>query len=194
TLYDTGIRCPFIVRWPGHVAPGSVCDAMFSFVDVTPTLIEIAGGKPPDDLDGRSFRDVLVGKATTFRDRVYATHTGDGTMNMFPQRCVRDTRYKYVLNLHPERTWTTHFTLVPEIPNSHKDVWDSWVEKARSDAKAAKLLDVIERHQAEELYDTQADPYELNNLAGSPATKPILERLRKDLRRWMAAQQDAASD
>jgi uncharacterized sulfatase len=194
TLYDTGIRTPFIARWPGQIAPGAVCDAMFSFVDVTPTLIDMAGGQPPANLDGRSFKDLLLGKATKFRDRVYAVHTGDGMMNMFPQRGVRDQRYKYILNFHPERAWTTHFTLVPEIPNSHKDIWDSWVERAKTDPQAAKLLDTIEHHPAEELYDTQADPYELHNLAAAPEMKVRLETMREDLKQWMAAMGDAGED
>src|SRR5206468_1302302 len=63
TVYDTGLRVPFLARWPGVVKPGATCDALVSFVDVLPTFIELAGGQPPADLDGRSFRDVLSGKA-----------------------------------------------------------------------------------------------------------------------------------
>src|SRR5262249_18521795 len=159
---------PFVARWPGRVAAGAVCEALISFVDVTPTFIDVAGGQPRGDLDGRSFKDALLGKAATFHDRVYASHTGDGGMNAFPPRCARDRRYKYILNLRPENTWTTHFTKVGGIPDSHKDIWDSWVEKARTDPATAKLLGVMEHHPAEELYDTHNDPYELNNLAGRP--------------------------
>ncbi|MBX6312297.1 MAG: sulfatase, partial [Isosphaeraceae bacterium] len=194
TVYDTGLRVPFLARWPGRIRPGSVCTALISLVDLTPTFIDLAGGRPPEDLDGRSFRKVLLGQSDTFRDRIYASHTGDGEMNRFPQRCVRDERYKYVLNLHPEVTWTTHFTLVPGIPDSHKEIWDSWVEKAKTDPQAARLVHVIEHHPAEELYDTQADPYELDNRAGDPTLRPVLERLRADLRRWMAAQEDPAAE
>jgi uncharacterized sulfatase len=190
TVYDTGLRVPFVARWPGKVKAGAVCDALVSLVDVTPTLIELAGGAVPPGLDGRSFRNVLLGQEATFRDTVFAAHTGDGEMNRFPQRCARDRRYKYVLNLHPERTWTTHFTLVPGLPDSHKDVWDAWVERAKTDPAAAKLIDTIEHHPAEELYDTQADPYELTNLAGRPELKPVLDRLREQLRQWRAAQND----
>jgi uncharacterized sulfatase len=190
TLYDTGLRVPFIVRWPGKVKAGSVCDAMMSLVDVTPTFIEAAGGMEIEGLDGRSFKDVLLGRTGTFREEIFATHTGDREMNVFPQRCVRDKRYKYVLNLRPERTWTTHFTKVAGIPNSHKDIWDSWVEKAKTDARTAKLLDIMEHHTAEELYDTEADPYELNNIAKEAGLKPILDKLRKDLKEWMASQGD----
>ncbi|MHC4540788.1 MAG: sulfatase-like hydrolase/transferase, partial [Planctomycetota bacterium] len=130
TVYDTGLHVPFIAVWPDKIKPGSVCQALISFVDVTPTFIDISGGKPPDAIDGKSFLNVLLGKAKTFRETIYATHTRDGNMNVFPQRCVRDRRYKYVLNLNPENVWTTHFTKVPGIPESHKEVWDTWVEKA----------------------------------------------------------------
>ncbi|MCX7045919.1 MAG: sulfatase [Candidatus Sumerlaeota bacterium] len=194
TLYDTGLRVPFIARWPGVIKPGSTCDALLSYVDLLPTLVEIAGGEPPRDIDGRSFKDALLGKSSRFREEIYATHTGDGTMNMFPQRCVRDARYKYILNLHPDRLWTTHFTKVDGIPNSHKEVWDTWVEKARTDAGAAKLVNLIERHSAEELYDTEADPYELKNLAANPECKPVLEKMREQLKRWRAEQGDVADE
>ena len=190
TVYDTGIRTPFIARWPGKIKPRSACDALISFVDITPTFIDIAGGKAPEGLDGRSFRGVLLGEADTFRETVFACHTGDGTMNVFPQRGVRTKRYKYVLNLRPENTWTTHFTKVPGIPDSHKDVWDTWVAKARSDPKAARLVDLIEHHPAEELYDVQADPYELNNLAAKGEMKQTLDRMRGHLKAWMKSQGD----
>ncbi len=192
TVYDTGIHVPFIAVWPGRIKPGSVCEAMVSFVDMTPTFIDIAGGQQPDGIDGKSFLSVLLGKAKTFHEYIYATHTRDGNMNVFPQRCVRDSRYKYVLNLNPENVWTTHFTKVPGIPESHKEVWDTWVEKARTDPQAAKLVDTIEHHPAEELYDLQADPYELDNIAGKPESQPIIQRMRQKLKEWMVSQNDPA--
>jgi uncharacterized sulfatase len=198
TVYDTGIRVPFIAAWPGKIksrggdSRTTRTDAMISFVDITPTFIDIAGGRKPKGLDGRSFLNVLSGKTKTFRDCIYASHTRDGNMNVFPQRCVRDTHYKYILNLLPENTWTTHFTKVPGIPESHKQVWDTWVEKAKTDPKAAKLLDTIEHHPAEELYDLRADPYELNNIAGKPEARTILKKMQGQLKAWMTSQNDPA--
>jgi len=191
TLYDTGIRVPFIAVWPGRIKPASVCDAMVSFVDITPTFIEIAGGRQPKGLDGKSFLDVILSGTKTFREYIYASHTGDGNMNVFPHRCIRDSRYKYILNLKPENTWTTHFTLVPDIPESHKQVWDTWTEKAKTDTQVARLLDIIQHHPAEELYDVQADPHELNNVAAT-GDKKILKRLRSKLKAWMLSQNDPA--
>lgn len=177
TVYDAGLRVPFLARWPGRIRPGAVTGAMISLVDVTPTCVDVAGGEAPKGLDGSSFREVLAGKKT-FRSEIYASHSGDGTMNMFPQRGLRDLRYKYVFNLHPERRWTTHFTQVGGIPGSHRDVYDTWTEKAKTDSAAASLVEAIERHPREELYDTLADPHELKNLAGDPAQRKTLERLR----------------
>ncbi len=189
TLYDAGIHVPFIAVWPGKIKPASVCDAMISFVDITPTFIDIAGGEQPKGLDGKSFLDVILAKSKTFRQYIYASHTRDGNKNVFPQRCVRDRRYKYILNLMPENTWTTHFTLVPDIPESHKQVWDTWVEKGKTDTKVAKLLDIIQHHPVEELYDLQTDPYELNNIAYKGDRK-IMERLQRKLKDWMLSQDD----
>jgi N-sulfoglucosamine sulfohydrolase len=185
TVYDSGLRVPFVARWPGRIRANSVTDAMISFTDVTPTLVDVAGGKPAAGLDGSSFQDVLLGKKNSFRTEIFASHTGDGEMNVFPQRGLRDLRYKYVLNLHPERRWTTHFTLVDGIPESHRDVYDTWVAKAGTDRAAAKLVETLERHAGEELFDTEKDPWELENLAGRAEMAGVLAKMRarmKELR------------
>jgi N-sulfoglucosamine sulfohydrolase len=192
TVYDTGLKVPFIARWPGKVAAGAVSDAMISFVDVMPTFVALAGGDPLASLDGKSFADVLLGKTTKHDELIFASHTGDKDFNVFPQRCVRDRRYKFVLNWNPERTWTTHFTKVDGIPNSHKDVWDTWVTQAKTDPATAKLMNTIELHPAEELYDLQADPYELTSLHDKPELKPVMDRMRATLYGWMASQFDPA--
>ena len=189
TLYDTGIRLPFLARWHGKIEADTVSDAMISHVDFLPTLIDIAGGEP----QGSSFKDVLLGNRTTFRQKIYGTHTRDGNMNVFPQRCIRDSRYKYILNLMPENTWTTHFTEVEGIPDSHAAVWQSWVEKAKREPHTARLLYLTQHHPVEELYDIQADPYEFDNLAFNADMRPILERMRAELAQWMQAQSALAA-
>lgn len=186
TTYDAGLRVPFVARWPGRIKAGTATDAMISLVDATPTFVDIAGGKPVEGLDGSSFKPVLLGQTNSFRREIYASHSGDGEMNRFPQRCIRDVRYKYILNLHPERKWTTHFTLVSGIPVSHKEIYDTWLERAKSDAAAARLIDRIERHPAEELYDTQADPHELDNLAARPEMSAVLARMRGRMKQMRA--------
>ena len=190
TLYDTGTRLPFLAKWRGEIPANTVSDAMISHVDFFPTLIDIAEGEPPDNLDGTSFKNVLLEQQAAFRDKIYGTHTRDGNMNVFPQRCVRDSHYKYILNLMPENRWTTHFTEVEGIPESHAEVWNSWVEKAETDPQTAQLIYLTQHHPVEELYDVTVDPYEFNNLAFSAKMRPTLEKMRADVRHWMHSQED----
>ncbi len=190
TLYDTGIRLPFIARWHGEIPTTTVTEAMISHIDFLPTLIDIAGGEPSKQMDGKSFRNVLYGQQQAFRDKIYGTHTRDGNMNVFPQRCVRDNQYKYILNLMPENRWTTHFTEVEGIPESHAEVWHSWIEKAKRDPKTAELVYRMQYHPVEELYDVHADPNEFNNIAFEETSRPILEKMRTDVQKWMQSQGD----
>lgn len=62
TVYEGGLRVPFLVRWPGRVAPGSVSGHQTAFQDLLPTLVEAAGGTPPPGLDGLSLLPVLLGQ------------------------------------------------------------------------------------------------------------------------------------
>jgi arylsulfatase A-like enzyme len=190
TCYDTGLRVPFIVRWPGVVKPGSANQSLISFADLTPTFVDLAGGAEIAGLDGRSFKALLMGRTREINEFIFASHTGDGTMNMSPQRCIRDSRWKYIINLRPDQKWTTHFTLVMDIPGSHGDVYQTWIEKAAADPAVARLVDTIEHHPAVELYDTEADPYELNNLAGRRENAERVARLRAQLTKWLKQQDD----
>ncbi len=191
TVYDTGLRAPFIVRWPGQVKPGSTSDALISFTDVLPTFIDVAGGKVPAGIDGSSFLDVILGRHDKHQDHIFATHTRDGDMNVFPQRCVRDTRFKLVLNLLPENRWTTHFTKVMDVPGSHGQVYATWLEKTKTDPDAAKLVATIENHPRWEFYDTDSDPYELTNLAADPNHVARIAALKSRLVSWLQQQGDA---
>jgi arylsulfatase A-like enzyme len=70
-LYEGGIRVPMIARWPGRIAPGSVTAHPSAFWDVLPTLCELAGAEPPEDIDGISFLPVLLGKEQPEHDYLY---------------------------------------------------------------------------------------------------------------------------
>jgi len=160
-LYDAGIRMPFVVRWPGRVKPGTVTDAMVSFVDMLPTLMAAAGGRPPADIDGRNFLGVLEEKTEKHRDAIFATHTGDvkptRRLNYFPMRALRTDTHKYILNLV---TKNTAFIRDRRVAKQINGEW-VWPE--------------------EELYDLRVDPHELKNIADGPAHQATRVALRKRL-------------
>jgi len=186
TCYDHGLQSAMIVRWPGQVMAGSETDAMVEYVDVTPTFIDVAGGKPIVPLDGRSFLPVLRGKADTHKDFVYGIMTTRGIINgtdAFAIRSVRDTRYKLILNLNHESKFTNACTKSP--------MFQSMIAKAKSgDATAKRLVHAYHHRPAVELFDMKSDPLEMANLAGQSDTQKIEMRLRQKLAAWMKAQGD----
>ncbi|HEY2082447.1 MAG TPA: sulfatase [Verrucomicrobiae bacterium] len=186
-LYDDGIRTPMIAVWPGKITPGSRTSAMVSLVDVLPTLVEVAGGRPPENLDGHSFAKVLLGQTNEFRQYIFATHSGDGDMNVYPSRCVRDTRWKYILNLHPEFKFTSHIT---ELNGEDGAYWKTWVQRGKTDPAIADKVHRYQERPAEELYDLANDPLEQHNLAGSAAATDTLKKMRTLLDDWMKQQGD----
>ena len=190
-LYDAGIRLPMIAVWPGVVKPGSRTNAMVSFTDVLPTFIDLAGGKPPASIDGRSFARVLRGEARQHRREIFASHTADdnGHMNCYPMRAVRTVRFKYIRNLKPEFAYHTHIDR--GIARDGRTLWDSWLAAAHTDARAAAVVRRYHQRPEEELYDTEADPQETVNLAGRPEHRKTLEDLRGRVQRWMQGMNDA---
>ncbi|MFG0254986.1 MAG: sulfatase, partial [Rhodopirellula sp. JB053] len=193
TLYDEGIRVPLIVARPGaaehdKIAPGSTTDAMVSWVDILPTLIDVAGGEVPEGLDGRSFADVLTGDVQEHRDRIFTTHSGDRMMNVFLSRSVRTDRYKLIWNPHPEFAFTTHIDLL--LRETSGDYFKEWIEAAKTDDRAAKILARYYGRPKYELYDLENDPNELDNLAGREELSSVHRALTEDLSDWIESQGD----
>lgn len=189
SVYDAGLQTPLFIRWPGRAKPGHVTDALVSHVDVLPTLIEAAGGQTPAGLDGKSYLKVLDGKADSHLDYVFALHTQDGEMNRTPQRAVRTTRYKYILNLSPEIKYTTHMDKATDHDGG-REYWPSWVERAKTDARAAALLERYHWRSREEFYDLQADPHETRNLINDAKHTRTINELRVHLAAWRKQQGD----
>ncbi len=109
-------------------------------------------------------------------------------MNVYPMRCARTVRYKYILNLHPEFEYTTHMDRAG--PQDGVEYWQSWVRKARSGRRAEEIVWRYHARPREELYDTQADPHETRNLAGQPEHRERLTAMRRQVEEWMKAQGD----
>lgn len=188
TCYDAGLRTALVIRWPGRIKPGTVTDAMVQYVDLVPTLLDAAAGKTIDGLDGRSFLPVLQGETDGHRDVVYGVHTTQGIINAtttgYPVRSARDRRFKYIRNPNHEAAFENWVT------TGNFPTWNSWVEKAKTDPQAARLVDRYQHRPLEELYDMQADPFELNNLAADPSHAAKKAELAARLDAWMKQQGD----
>lgn len=187
TCYDEGLHTGFVIRWPGTVKPGRVTDAMCEYVDVTPTLVDIAGGKIPEGLDGRSFLPVIKGETDSFKNEVYGIQTSRGIFfgpEYYAIRSIRNERYAYIMNLTPEATFKCMST------NPKKGWWMSWKEKAATDEFARRQVERYQKRPAEELYDIVNDPFQTRNLADDPQYAGEKARMRAELLQWMESQGD----
>ncbi len=191
TCYDNGLQSAFLVRWPGVIKPGSVSNAMIEYVDVTPTFVDIAGGKPADVLDGKSFLPVLKGNKDTHKEYVFGIQTTSGIRNgskHYGIRSIRSEKYKYILNIHFDTKFQNNVT---EQKNPDwTGFWLTWKEKAKTDFNASKLVKKFQFRPKVEFYDIVNDPYELNNLADDPKYQKELNKMGKLLKKWMEEQGD----
>lgn len=188
TLYDEGIQVPLIVAQSGTIEAGSRTDAMVSWIDLLPTLIESVGGTVPEGLDGRSFASVLRGQADSHREKIFTTHSGDRKMNVYLSRAIRTDRYKLIWNPHPEFAFTTHIDLL--LRETSGDYFKQWTLLAKTDEHAAKVVARYHGRPEFELFDLQQDPHELSNLAGSPNLADVQQGLTEQLKAWIEQQGD----
>jgi len=188
TLYDGGIRTPLIAVWPGRAPAGRRTNAMVSWIDLLPTLVEVAGGRAPGDIDGRSFAPALRGESGVHRDRIFTTHSADGRFNIYPTRSVRAADWKYGRNLRPDFYFSTHVDLGQA--RDGPGYFGSWQDAARTNPAAAAVVGRYHERPGEELYDLRSDPLELRNLAREPAHATQLAALRAEVTAWMKANGD----
>ena len=180
TCYDAGVHSACIVRWPGVVKPGTVSDAMVEYVDIVPTFIDIAGGKPVAPVDGKSFKPVLTGKKKDHKQYTYSMQTTRGIFHgsdYYGIRSVADKEYRYIVNLTPEMEFRNAMTHLP--------IYDKWRKKVANDPKMKPIFDKYQHRPAIELYNTKEDPYCLNNLADDPKYASVIKRMDGKLKAWM---------
>ncbi|MFY9150377.1 MAG: sulfatase [Prolixibacteraceae bacterium] len=187
-LYDAGIKVPLIVVWPGHIKANTRTDAMISWVDIFPTLLDLTICEVPVGLDGKSFKNVLDGKTNQFREYIFTTHSGDGKMNVYPIRSIRNDRFKYIRNLYPQYYHSNHSDILRK-PHAG-GYWDSWDEMAKTDTVAAAIIQKYFVRPAEEFYDIQNDPNEQINLIDKPDSQEQIKKMKKLLDEWMIEQGD----
>ncbi|MFD1142191.1 sulfatase [Larkinella insperata] len=188
-LWDVGQKSSMLVKWPGVVKPRTETNALVQYEDITPTLIDLAGGKPIAGLDGKSFLPVLFGKTQQARTFAYGIHNNIPEGNPYPIRSIRDTRYKLILNLTPEADYYNRFMMNAQ-QRDRNSVWFSWTDQVARDPKAKQITERFVKRPAVEFYDTQADPWELKNLATEPAYQARIQQYRQRLAAWMKQQGD----
>jgi N-sulfoglucosamine sulfohydrolase len=178
SCYDSGVRVPFLVRWPGRVPEKSVSQSLISTVDLSPVILSILGRKVPESMQGTDASLLFFDPRAEVRDYIHIERNWHNLDDH--QRGCRDKRYKYIKNNLPRR-FTTSSDLL-QSPSylsllTKRDLNQLTAEQMR--------LWMIPR-AGEELYDTWTDPFEFTNLAGDSRYEEILKRMRTETERWRA--------
>ena len=185
-LYDSGTRTPLIIRWPGKLGVGSVCEDLVCFLDFAPTMLRLAGVEVPPHLHGRVLPPVEVvmtansrQPSANIRQFIFGHRDRmDETYDLI--RSARDTRFKYIHNFAPRRTYAQNITYMNQMPTMR----EMRRLNAEGSLTGAPALFFRETKPVEELFDTEADPHEVVNLADRAEHAETLKRMRAALERW----------
>lgn len=174
TLYDGGIKTPWIVKWPGKVEAGSVTQSLVSAVDIAPGFLQLGEADMFPALEGESFLNILQNPDEEIRTSVYAEDHWHDFEDF--SRAIRTREYKYIRNFYAD---------LPNTPSADA-LRSPTFRMMQTLYEDGKLTDAQQRcfvrpRPEEELYEIGRDPFELNNLAGNPEFEDVLHQFRKEL-------------
>lgn len=184
TLYDPGTRLPCVVRNPILKEKGKTCEAMITWADITPTILDFAGAVPENyPFHGHSFLPALENGSEEKWDEVFLSHTFHEVTMYYPMRCVRTRRYKLIWNI----AYPLEFPFASDLWGS--DTWQATL-KSGTTTYGKRAVDAYLHRPEFELYDLQNDPDETVNLAGKPEHEETVETLKAKLREYQQRTKD----
>ncbi len=193
TNWNTGLHTALVAAWPGKIEGGKRTDALVQYADVTPTLVNLAGGEASPVFDGSSFAGVLRGETDQHREFAYAMHNNLPEGPRYPIRSITDGEYRYIRNLLPDELYIEkHLMGGGRLNNPY---WATWV--GDDPIKKPKTYERIKRYMSrppEQLYHTKTEPYELTNLAGQSDHDAARAKLSAALDEWLKAEGDPGAD
>ncbi len=177
-LYDSGIKTPFILRWPAKLKKGT-SNAMVSSIDIAPTFCELAGAGISGTFQGYSLVPVLKNYIAKTRDYIASEHNWHDYQAH--ERAVRNHQYLYIRNAFPGLNASPPADAVASI------TYQEMIKLYKAGELSDHQLDCfLKPRPAEELYDVINDPYQFQNLAENPEYASALEEMRELLDKWIA--------
>ncbi|MFT5495715.1 MAG: N-sulfoglucosamine sulfohydrolase [Kiritimatiellia bacterium] len=187
-LFNSGTHCPLVIRIPEkfkHLRPGkpgAKVESLVSFIDMPKTWLDICGVTPPDYMQGK----VFLGPHTEKRDYhvSFRARMDERCDNV---RAVRDGRFLFIRNYMPYAPWGQHLSYLWTMKATQ--AWEAHHKAGKTDAITGRFFGT---KPMIELYDTAADPDNVNNLASNPEYAKEIERLSAAMDAWQVETYDSA--
>jgi len=208
TVYEAGLRVPFIVRTPRAANRGIANHAMISHADITPSLVDFAGGydpaenapktllptpkpgigenpgKPVTRYHGRSWLPILESETPAGWDTLGASHTFHEIQMYYPMRAWRNRTHKIIWNI-------AHGLPYPFATDLWAaSTWQAQFQKGPDAPYGGRTVQSYIHRPAFELFDLSNDPAEANNLAADPAHAALLETMKSRLKAFQTQTAD----
>jgi N-sulfoglucosamine sulfohydrolase len=191
TLNEFGIRCPLVVRWPGKVKAGTATAELISGEDLAPTFLAAGGVEIPKEMTGQNFLPLLTGEKYTPHEYVFAQRGAHGSglptnsAAFDLGRCVVSKKYKLIYNA----LWQVPYH---PVDFANDEMWKELVQMNKDGKLSPELSKMYfsPTRPMFELYDLEADPNELKNLAGTKDAADAEKQLKGALQEWMILQRD----
>jgi len=199
TIYDSGTHMPLAIRWPGGIKkPGRVYEGCVNLSTMAPTFLEAAGIEPREEITAVSLMDIFESPDAPVRQAAYtAMERHDGCRKGgkgYPMRAIRTPKYLYIRNYEPDR-WPAgdpdRENCARYIPFGEVDPAPSKTLLLENEKEFRMYYDLaFGKRPAEELFDVEKDPGQINNLADKKEYAEIREQLRKKLDRYLLETRD----
>ncbi|MFR9523738.1 MAG: sulfatase [Rikenellaceae bacterium] len=185
STYEAGIKLPCIIKDPTCTiqAAGTTNSSMISWVDMTPTILDMAGVQTDNKFHGRSFKDIIPAEDPANWNKIHASHTFHEITMYYPMRVVRQGRYKLIWN-------AAHRLEYPFASDLFiSSTWQSVKRSAAEKIGGRSVQDFLFRPEFE-LFDVESDPNEFVNLAAKKEYKEVLDQLVAELQEWQKETSD----
>lgn len=183
TLYDSGIKTPWIVRWPGHAKPGTRCNQLVSSVDIATSFLTAANAEVTDTFMGVNFLPLLENPDEPVRDYAFAEKNWHDFEDHV--RMARNQRYKLIFNAYVDLPQT------PSADSARSVTFQNLMDKRLSGELTKEQMSCfLHPRSSLELYDTEQDPHELNNLIDLPQFEEVQKELTHALDSWTKSTND----
>ncbi|MEO1619204.1 MAG: sulfatase [Planctomycetota bacterium] len=186
-VHDSGMKTALVAHWPNGLQWNGASQQLVSVIDLAPTVLGIAGCDMPETMQGVSMKPLFVTPENSVRSVAFSEHNWHDYEAF--GRSIRRGNDLLIFNGRPSLAWQGPADSVRS--DSHQQL----LQRRQSGELTTAQADVfLSPRPTVELYDTQADPFQLNNLAGKPEHAELEEELVRLLEQWMKETGDSVPD